>query len=721
MLATVGIAQAQTTEVVLHNFKAPPVGAEPLAPLVRDNNGNLYGTTIAGGTANQGVIFTLTPGGAATVLYSFKGGTDGIGPVGALIEDPSGNLYGTTGRGGTANQGTVYKLSPSGHKTILHSFAGADGSLPDAGVIRDSAGNLYGTTAYGGASGWGAVYKIDPSGNETVFYSFTGGADGANPESSLASDSAGNLYGTTYYGGSATGGVVYKLDKTGHETVIYYFGENLYDGSRPQAGVVLDPAGNLYGRTTFGLGGFGGVYKIDPNGNETVLAAIEAPSGSSGVALDSAGNLYLNEGSPGSLSGAIYKLTPTGQLTVLYTFSGKLDGGQPMANPILDSVGNLYGTTLGGGPANLGVVYKLDPSGDETVLYSFVGSTDGAVPIGNLTRDSSGNIYGATAYGGIANVGIAYKLNSTGQETILHSFTGGTDSGYPAGGLVSDSKGNLYGSLSGNAGGISLCCGNGAVYRISASGQLKIMYRFRGKPDAAQPRAGVILDPTGNIYGTTYSGGASNLGAVYKITPGGSETVLMSFGGAYGIEPMAGLVRDAQGNLYGTAADSGDLGAGVVFKLDTAGNVTVLHSFAGGADGASPAAGVTLDASGNLYGTTSLGGPANAGVVYKLAPDGTETVVYSFTGGADGWEPLAGVIRDTAGNLYGTTYLGGSGSGVVYKISPAGDESVLHTFTGGTDGCGPYGGLVSDTAGNLYGTAGGCGQLGGGVVFKLEH
>src|ERR1022692_316503 len=184
-----------------------------------------------------------------------------------------------------------------------------------------------------------------------------------------------------------------------------------------------------------------------------------------------------------------------------------------------------------------------------------------------------------------------------------------------------------------------------------------------------------------------------------------SEVVLYNFSGANGAYPVAGVISDSSGNLYGTTYYGGTGGAGVVYKLDTARHETVLHSFTDGADGGYPQAGVIRDSSGNLYGTTYYGGTGNAGVVYKVNTAGQETVLYSFTGGADGGNPEAGVNRDSSGNLYGTTFYGGSANaGVVFKVDPSGEETVLYSFTGGAAGGNPPGGVISASSGNLYGT-----------------
>ena len=243
------------------------------------------------------------------------------------------------------------------------------------------------------------------------------------------------------------------------------------------------------------------------------------------------------------------------------------------------------------------------------------------------------------------------------------------------------------------------------------------MHSFTGGADGSDPYAGLIRDSAGNLYGTTLLGGASGAGVVFKVDTTGTETVLHSFsGGTDGGAPQAGLIRGSAGDLYGTTVQDGASGAGVVFKLDAIGE-TVLYSFTGGADGSNPFGSLVRDSAGNLYGTTESGGASGAGVVFKLDTTGTETVLYSFTGDADGGYPYAGLIRDSAGNLYGTTSSGGaSGQGVVFELDTTGTETVLYSFTTGADGAFPYAGLIRNSAGNLYGTA----TYGYGVVFRIQ-
>jgi uncharacterized repeat protein (TIGR03803 family) len=358
-----------------------------------------------------------------TVFYSFAGYPEnGVSPFGGLVMDPAGNLYGVTQAGGSPppfDGGTVFKLDPSGNESVLHSFTGGDGSVPYAGLVIDPAGNLYGTTLFGGSSGYGTVFKLDPAGPETVLHSFTNAAgDGGDPFAGLLLDTVGNLYGTTEIGGAFGYGTVFKLDPSGTETVLYSFTNAGGDGAYPLAGLVIDPVGNLYGTTDDGgSSGYGTVFKLDSSGSETVLHS------------------FTNAGS---------------------------DGAYPFAGLVMDTAGNLYGTTVQGGASNYGTVFKLDPFGTETLLHSFAYS-DGAAPVAGLVIDPARNLYGTAHGGGPSGNGVVFKLDPSGTETVLHSFT--------------------------NSDG-----------------------------DGGDPEGGLVMDPAGNLYGTTFEGGSSNYGTLFKLT-----------------------------------------------------------------------------------------------------------------------------------------------------------------------------------------------------------
>jgi len=360
-------------------------------------------------------------------------------------------------------------------------------------------------------------------------------------------------------------------------------------------------------------------------------------------------------------------------LTTLHTFKGSPDGGIPLVGLVHDGAGNLYGTTFEGGAANAGTVFKLGATGKETILYSFKGGPDGYHPYaGALAIDVAGSLYGTTEQGGSSNEGTVFKVDKTGNETILHSFTGAPDGGIPYGGVIRDASGNLYGTtyFGGSA-------NNGTVFKIDTTNKESILHSFAGSPyDGAYSYASLLLDAQGNLYGTNYQGGATGNGAVFKLSQNGRETLYSFKGTPDGQLPYAGLVQ-REGFLYGTTVQGGTSDAGTVFKVDKTGKETILYSFTGGTDGGLPLGGLVLDGAGNMYGTTYIGGSFGVGTVYKVDATGKETVLYSFTGGADGKNPYFVVlIRDKAGNFYGTTSAGagtgcgGTGCGTVFKLTP---------------------------------------------------
>jgi|HubBroStandDraft_1064217.scaffolds.fasta_scaffold01655_10 uncharacterized repeat protein (TIGR03803 family) len=359
--------------------------------------------------------------------------------------------------------------------------------------------------------------------------------------------------------------------------------------------------------------------------------------------------------------------------SVLYTFRLGPYGAGPYWGVIQDADGNLYGTTSGGGSSDLGSVFKLNATGEETVLYSFKSaSTDGEGPA-SLIRNADGTFYGNTYYGGYG-LGTVYKLGSKGEETVLHSFKGGADGAYPQSPLVEDAKGNLYGTTYSYGGPSSA----GTIFKIGNTGEFSVLYTFTGGADGNGPSAGLLQDSAGNFYGTTAGGGANSDGVVFKLSSTGHESVLYNFkGGSDGEAPVAPLIRDESGNLYGTTEYGGVLvgqySCGTVFKVSATGEEAVLHRFTGYSDGCHPSTGLVRDGEGNLYGTTS-------GTIFKISASGEEAVLYNFIGGADGEAPVSGLIRDAEGNLYGTTEYGGSapcgsvsdnsGCGVVFKLVP---------------------------------------------------
>jgi uncharacterized repeat protein (TIGR03803 family) len=389
-------ASSGATEKVLHNFgTGDNNGQSPYAGLIFDGSGNLYGTTVMGGSENGGTVFQMSPNGSGgwttKVLYSFGiSGTDGQQPYAGLIFDGAGNLYGTTSAGGSEGYGTVFELSPNGSggwtEVTLHNFgiADTDGIYPYAGLIFDGSGNLYGTTSKGGSKAHGAVFELTPNGSggwtERVLHNFgIGDNDGQRPFAGLLFDGAGNLYGTTSLGGSEGEGAVFEMTPNGSggwtERVLHNFGLSDNDGRYSYASLIFDGAGNLYGTTVGG-------------------------------------------GSEGD--GAVFEMTPNGSggwtERVLHNFglSGS-DGTGPYAGLIFDGAGNLYGTTEAGGSKGAGTAFEMTPNGSggwtERVLHNFgLSDTDGQLLHAGLIFDGAGNLYGTTSLGGSQNDGTVFEV-----------------------------------------------------------------------------------------------------------------------------------------------------------------------------------------------------------------------------------------------------------------------------------------------------------------------
>jgi uncharacterized repeat protein (TIGR03803 family) len=359
-------------------------------------------------------------------------------------------------------------------------------------------------------------------------------------------------------------------------------------------------------------------------------------------------------------------------IKVLFNFTGGSDGGIPYAGLIRDAKGNLYGTTSHGGSfVGYGLVFKLDKMGKETILYSFSGQADGGYPYAPLIRDSVGNLYGTAELGGVFGNGTLFKVTRGGRERVLHSFAGGTSDGCsPTGGLLLSTSGDLYGTTEGCG-----AFGFGTVFKLSKNGTETVLHSFAGgTTDGQYPQlTSLVMDRKGNLYGVTNGGGTSRQGVVYKLNKRGTETVLHSFTGGTtdGCYAFGAPAIDNEDNLYGTTSNCGSNNVGIVWKLSKQGIETVLHSFVGGSsDGSTPTAGVTIDAKGNLFGDTGQGGTSDKGAIYKLSKNGTLILLHSFDS-SDGDTPLDNLILDAKGNLYGTASLGGSGGyGTVWKLTP---------------------------------------------------
>ncbi len=378
--------------------------------------------------------------------------------------------------------------------SVFYTFTSNIGGGPEGNLVADSQGNLYGTASYGGFDNAGTIYKVDTQGTPKLLYSFTGKADGGAPESGMVRDAAGNLYGTTFKGGILGGtcpslggcGVVFKLGTSGKLTVLHAFTGGS-DGWGPFfPSFTMDSSGNLYGVTDLG-GNYAGICALNPG------------------------------------CGVVFRISLARKFNVLYTFNGLGDGSYPRGPLVRDRAGNLYGTTLTGGiqggncPKSFGcgVIFKLDKTGKQTILYSFTGEADGSAA-STLIADTAGNIYGGTDDGGTSKLGTLFKLNADGSQTVLYNFSCGNSACGPDS-LLLDRAGNFWG-VSGRS--------DGSVFKLDGSGNLRLIHAFTGGSDGLRPGSGLVFDTTTHsLFGTTFFAGnvsacsGNGCGVVYQVGP----------------------------------------------------------------------------------------------------------------------------------------------------------------------------------------------------------
>ena len=348
------------------------------------------------------------------------------------------------------------------------------------------------------------------------------------------------------------------------------------------------------------------------------------------------------------------------------------------------------------------------------VIHSFNG-TDGSEPASPLVLGSDGAFYGTNSTGGFYGAGNVFRITQTGLLSVLYNFTGGADGGNPFAALTQGTDGNLYGTTySGGVGGL------GTVFRMTSAGALTTLRAFIGGPsDGARPRAALLQAGNGNFIGTTQFGGPFGRGTIFEMTPAGFVTIRYAFSGGFdGAYPYASVIQASDGNFYGTAY-SGDITTfGRIYRMTPDGVVTVMHTFTSGADGANPLTPLVQGRDGNFYGTTYFGGAANQGTAFRMTPDGTVTVLHSFSG-SEGIQPGSGLIQSADGSFYGTTKIGGLNYGTVFRMTEAGGVSVVYTFSGGADGSVSSAGLVMGANGKMYGTTNYGGAFNRGGVFRL--
>lgn len=780
------------------------VGAFLYGPLVQGLDGNMYGTTFEGGKYSDGAVFKVITNGTLSLLHSFDY-TDGAIPYAGLDLAKDGYFYGTTYLGGTYGDGTIFRISTLGSLQTLVSFNGENGELPVAGLIQGADGNLYGTTLEGGAYGDGTIFKMTTGGALTTLVSFND-ANGADPSSVLVQGTDGNLYGTTEIGGTNGLGTIFKVSTSGAFTSLYSF-TGATDGAEPIPGLIQSTDGNFYGVTIDGgNGGYGTLFQVTPSGALNVYYSftngLDGGNPWGGLMQASDGNIYGTTEEGGTYgNGTVFRIAPNGPFTPLVQFDGYA-GANPAAALIQATNGSLYGTTYQGGSAGDGAVYSLNISGALQISgqpedqFAYIGGTAqftvatfGGSPVfyqwqqDGIDLTNGGNISGAnsatltitgitSADAAVYSVVVSNSLNAaTSDYAVLDvgnsppdiirqpvsltrvaglnaSFTVAATGDAPLsyqwqengtnladGGYISGSTSstlNLTSVTMANAGSYSVVVSNALFVVASAPATLTVvpavapsaaiteLYRFSGGADGSFPYAGLVQGRDGNLYGTAVQGGNHYSGTAFRETLTGSVFTLYGFTDGYdGANPYGSLIQSTNGFFYGTTLQAGTNGYGTIYRMAPGGSLTALYSYTGGTEGGNPYAGLILANDGNFYGTTYGGGADSLGAVFKMTAKGAVTGLYQFTGGDDGEYPYGALVQGTDGNLYGTTLEGGADyDGTVFRLNTNGKLTTLVAFNYENGGY-PEAGVIQGADGNFYGTTVAGGAYGYGTVFSV--
>jgi uncharacterized repeat protein (TIGR03803 family) len=637
---------------VLHSFDGGTDGGGPLAGLVLAADGLLYGVTSSGGASNGGTLFRLSQDGSGYQRLRNFGDVpgDGFGPQATLAGDQSGALYGTTVAGGLQQAGVVFRFDPAASAySVLYSFGAFDGDgiQPVGGLIQGVDGALYGTTVSGGGEdSSGSIFRLSANGSDYAqLYLFSAEeGDAGDPRAAFVQGADGALYASSSAGGAYGDGTLFRINTDGtDETILFHFSRGGGDGKAP-TDLLLGSDGRLYGTTSGGGAvGAGTVFSLSTNGLAyTILHSFTDRDGGGDGAVPLAGLVQTRDGvlfgttSKGGTEdyGTIFRIgADGGNYAVVRSFSGANGGAvNPCATLIQGVDGELYGTTLDGGGGGAGAVFTIHTDGTGyAVLHDFLGD-DGAGPNG-VIQGRDGALYGTALFGGADGRGAIFRLATNGSGfSLLHDFAGGTNDGSnPQASLAQGLDGTLYGTtLNGGTTGL------GTVFKLNPDGSgYSGLHSFDGLPGRGQnPQAPVLPGGEGSLYGTTFSDD-THPGTVFKLgTNGEGYSVLHVFTGDAGEEasPQAGLVMSADGTVFGTTSGGGDLNQGTVFKLfSTCSYSLSLPGATVGADGAS----------GSFVVHASLGCPwnavsANAWLHTASTGNGDGTVDYTVEANPDG-------------------------------------------------------------------------------------
>lgn len=743
--------QVQTQFAVrgLKNFAdSTEPGMESRTALIQASDGFLYGSTLLGGGSLKGTLFRLGPDGTGyKVIRKFTATEPGEGasPYGALLEGSDRLLYGTTYEGGLTNRGIIFSVDKQGAGwRVLHRFAGgaSDGANPFGGVVEGPDGVLYGTTFLGGTANLGLVFKInrDGTGFRVLKQFAADGSEGVQPAAPLLIGRDGVLYGTTYLGGASRVGTIFKINSDGSGfALLHAFTSAGGDGANPFGRLLEGADGSLYGTTTAGgAGDIGTVFRIGRDGSGYVVLHRFSSVGGSGnqpfaELVQGGGGLLYGTTAYGGVGdrGAVFQLGTNGTgFNILQRFAGGSDDGSGSFGGLcIGQGGVLFGATISGGSANMGAVYRMNPDGTGyQIIHHFAGTGgEAANPYAGVIQLKDGLILGSAFNGGRTNLGAIYKLNRDGSGySVVHHFTGANGS-LPHARLMEGRDGMIYGTTA--SGGTSNL---GTVFKMGRDGSGFLTLRhFTGPPSDGMSPYGELMEGTdGWLYGTTAGEISSSVyGTIFRMQKDGSGYAVMhrfSGTGGGGNQPFAGLVEGDGGWLYGTTAYTDVTGPGTLFRIHSSGiGFAVMHSFVNPEqEGRFPFARIIRGRDGLLYGTLFSGGIGERGAVFRMALDGSGfQIIRRFSGEFDGAQPSANssLVEGADGYLYGVTFQGGRHNlGTIYRLKPDGaDYSVVFDFTAS-------GGAGGNPYGGLFKAQDGSllgttqnGGAGNGTVFRL--
>jgi uncharacterized repeat protein (TIGR03803 family) len=747
-------AATSGSRINLVDFDINLNGATPYAGLMLAKNGSFYGTAFQGGNYGLGTVFKFS-GVTLTTLTTFNG-DNGLGPVAGLLQAADGNFYGTALEGGPFGFGTIFKVTAAGALTPLVFFNGANGAYPSCVLVQGADGSLYGTTENGGTNGIGTVFKMAPSGAFTSLYSFTGTNDGAVPIPGLVQGSDGNFYGTTLQGGEKGGfGTVFQITPSGVLTTLYSF-SGADDGANPWGGLLLARDGNLYGTTQAG-GTYraGTVFRITANGPLTKLVDFDNYNGSVPTAalMQAAdNNLYGTAAAGGSLGlGTLFRISNSAPLQITSQPANQstfLGGNATFSVATFGSFPLYYQWLKGGQPVNdggnlLGATNRIltitNVSLDNLDLYSVIvsnasGSVTSATAVLQVTFSPPYVITQPIPQTRVAGSTVTFTVGAQGDLPMYYQWQVNGTNLADVGNIVGSAASTLtlFNVTEANSGTYSVIVSN-AFTSVSSAGallqvvpatppgsSLRSLYRFTDAIDGAFIYSGLIQGNDGNLYGTASAGGSKYAGSVFRISLGGFFTSVSSFfGGNVGAYPYGRLLQTADGNFHGTTVQGGAASVGTLFGMTPGGALSFPYSFGGGTDGANPVAGLTLGPDGNFYGTAFFGGAYTYGSVFKLSPAGIFTALHSFNGSGDGAYPYAGLTLGADGKFYGAAQGGGAnGYGTVFQVTTNGSLTTLFSFNY-ANGAFPDAAVIQGRDGNFYGATYSGGAGGYGTIFQL--